>query len=182
MRWPIALGVPWLVTAFVAGALLSGGCVALSQARWRSVAGTLVYYGLRRVLGGGGSVGGGILELRGAAVVIGWCAASVASGAAFGMAGAMWRSGGTVHMGRLGARVWCARRRGAALDGRVGRPGRAARADRRARRGRAAAFLITRRRAFVLPVLALTAVVAVRVALTEDGVRDALREVGWRRA
>lgn len=43
-------------------------------------------------------------------------------------------------------------------------------------------FLITRRRALILPALLLTAVVAVGIAATEDGVRTALRDVGWRGA
>jgi len=48
--------------------------------------------------------------------------------------------------------------------------------------GQTGSDLHPRRRAFVIPVLALAAVVAVGVALTEDGVRDALRGVGWRGA
>jgi len=45
--------------------------------------------------------------------------------------------------------------------------------------GVALAWVPARRWTLLVPALALTAFVAVGVAVTEDGVRDALRAVGW---
>ena len=45
--------------------------------------------------------------------------------------------------------------------------------------GGALAFVLARRWTLLVAALALTAFVAVGVAVTEDGVRDALRAVGW---
>lgn len=183
MRWVVALGVPWLVTAFVAGALLGGRLRGAFAGATALVVGTLIYYALRLALGGGGPLGGGVLDMRGAAVVVGWCAAAVAGGAVFGAAGAMWRSGGAgAHM--AGAALVSGALAGEALLLTQEWAGRGARLVLAAELavGALAPFLITRRRTYVLPVLALAAVVAVGVAVTEDGVRDALREVGWRGA
>jgi hypothetical protein len=179
LRWVVALGVPWLVTAFAAGALLG-------DRRWGAVAGavalvvgTIAYYALRVALGGEG-LGGEELVLRGGPIVVGWCAAAVVSGAVFGLGGALWRRGGSVaHVAGTalvsGALVgeallltqeWSARGARLVLAAELAA-------------GAALPFLLTRRRVLILPALALTVVVALGVAVAEDSVRDALRLTGW---
>jgi len=183
MRWVVALGVPWLVTAFVAGALLGGRVRGAFAGATALVVGTLAYYALRVLLGGGGPLELEGLALRGGPVVIGWCVAAVFGGAVFGLAGALWRRGGTVaHV--AGAALVSGALVGEALLLIGEWAGRGARLVLTAELalGAALPFLITRRRVLILPALALTAVVAVTVGVAEDGVRDALREVGWRGA
>lgn len=186
LRWVVALGVPWLVTAFVAGALLGQRAWGALAGATALVLGTLVYYGLRVALGGGGPLGQfdgeqlrGML-LHGAPIVIGWCLAAVAGGAVFGWAGAMWRRGGTLaHL--LGTALVSGALVGEALLLTQEWAGRGARLVLGAELalGALLPFLITRRRALIVPALALTAIVALAVAVTEDGVREALRGVGW---
>lgn len=179
LYWVVALGVPWLVAAFAAGALVGDrrwGAVAGATAL---VVGTLAYYALRVVLGGGGPLGDGMM-LRGAPVVIGWCAAAVFSGALFGHAGALWRGGGAVAT-VAGTALVSGALIGEALLLTTEWAGRGARLVLAAELaiGAALPFLLARRWTLVVPALALAAVVAVAVAITEDGVRDALRVVGW---
>jgi len=45
--------------------------------------------------------------------------------------------------------------------------------------GAALPFVLSRRRALIAPALVLAALVAVGAAVTEDGVRDTLRVMGW---
>lgn len=180
LYWFVALGVPWLVTAFVAGALLGDrlrGAVAGAVAL---VAGTLAYYALRVTLGGGGLLGQHGFVPRGVPVVIGWCVAATAGGAAFGLAGALWRRGGTVA-NVCGTALVSGALVGEALLLTQEWAGHGARLVLAAELalGAALPFVLSRRRALILPALALTALVAAGVAVTEDGVRDALRGVGW---
>jgi hypothetical protein len=180
LYWIVALGVPWLVAAFAAGALLGDrrwGAVAGATAL---VVGTLAYYALRAGLGGGGILGRDGFAVRGAPVVIGWCAAALLSGAAFGLAGALWRRGGTVaHV--VGTALLSGALVGEALLLTQEWTGRGARLVLAAELaiGATLPFVLSRRRALIVPALALTALVAVGVAVTEDGVRDALRVAGW---
>jgi len=179
LYWIAALGVPWLVAAFAAGALLGDrrrGAVAGAVAL---VVGTLAYYALRVALGGGGPLGQGF-ALRGAPVVLGWCAAAIGGGAAFGLAGALWRSGGTAA-NVFGTALVSGAFAGEALLLTHEWSGRGARLVLAAELalGAALPFLLSRRRALIVPALALAALVAAGVAMTEDGVRDALRGVGW---
>jgi hypothetical protein len=180
LSWVVALGVPWLLAAFAAGALVGDrGRGALAGAT-ALVVGTLAYYALRVGLGGGGPLGSDGFALRGAAVVIGWCAAAVGGGAAFGLAGALWRRGGTAaHV--FGTALAAGALVGEALLLTQEWTGRGARLVLAAELalGAALPFLLLRRRGLIVPALALTALVAVAVAVTEDGVRDALRGVGW---
>jgi hypothetical protein len=180
LRWVVALGVPWLVTAFAAGALIG-------DRRWGAVAGavalvvgTIAYYGLRVALGGGGMQLSEALLLRGAPIVVGWCAAAVVSGAVFGLAGALWRRGGSAaHV--AGTALVSGALVGEALLLTQEWSTRGARLVLAAElaAGAALPFLLARRRSLILPALALTVLVALAVAVTEDGVRDALRLTGW---
>jgi len=180
LRWVVALGVPWLVTAFLAGAIVGD--------RWRGalagalalVVGTFAYYALRVTLGGGGPLAAGGELLRGAPVVIGWCVASLGGGAAFGLAGAEWRRGGALAT-VAGSALVSGALIGEALLLAGEWAGRGARVVLAAEliAGVALAFVLARRWTLLVPALALTAFVAVGVAVTEDGVRDALRAVGW---
>lgn len=180
LYWFVALGVPWLVTAFAAGALLGDRLLGALAGAVALVAGTLAYYGLRVTFGGGGLLGQHGLVLRGAPVVIGWCAAAAVGGAAFGLAGALWRRGGTVA-NVFGTALVSGALAGEALLLTQEWAGRGARLVLAAELalGATLPFVLSRRRSLILPALALTALVAVGVAVTEDGVRDALRGVGW---
>ena len=176
----VALGVPWLVTAFAAGALLGerrGGAVAGATAL---VVGTLAYYALRVGFGGGGLLGEHGFALRAAPVVIGWCVAAALGGAFFGLGGALWRRGGTAA-NLFGTALVSGALVGEALLLTQEWTHRGARLVLAAELalGAALPFLLTRRRVLIAPALALTALVALGVAVTEDGVRDALRVVGW---
>ena len=179
LYWIVALGVPWLVSAFAAGALVGEPRPAAVAGATALVVGTVAYYVLRMALGGGGLLGGGP-ALRGAPIVLGWCAAAVAGGAAFGYAGAAWRRGGALA-NVAGTALVSGALAGEALLLAQEWTGRGARLVLAAELalGAALPFLLARRRALIVPAFALAAVVAVGVALTEDGVRDALRLVGW---
>lgn len=180
MRWVVALGAPWLVTAFVAGALVGDRARGAVVGAGALVVGTLVYYAIRVLLGAGTAFGAGPLAAQGAAIVAGWCTASVGGGAAFGFAGAAWRRGGSVANvvaaavvggalvgeGLLLAHEWSGRGPRVVLGAEIVA-------------GALAPFVLTRRRALIVPALALTVLVALGSAATEDGVRHALRAVGW---
>lgn len=183
LYWVVALGVPWLVTAFAAGALLGDRRTGAVAGATALVVGTLAYYALRVTFGGGGLLGQEGFVLRGAPVVIGWCLAATIGGAVFGIGGALWRRGGVV------ANVFATALVSGALVGEAllltqewtHRGARLVLAAELAA-GAALPFVLTRRRALIVPALALTALAAVGVAVTEDGVRDALRGVGWKGA
>ncbi|MEJ7796975.1 MAG: DUF6518 family protein [Solirubrobacteraceae bacterium] len=180
MRWVVALGVPWLVAAFFAGVLAGDRARGAIAGATALVVGTLTYYALRVAFGGGGRLGAGGLPLDGLPIVAGWCVASVCGGTAFGWAGALWRRGGSVA-NVLATAIVSGALVGEALLLTQEWAGRGARLVLTAElaAGALAPFLLTRRRALVVPALALTAAVAIVVAVTEDGVRDALRDVGW---
>lgn len=180
LYWLVALGVPWLLAAFAAGALLGDRVLGALAGATALVMGTLAYYTLRVTFGGGGLLGQDGFALRGAAVVIGWCAAATVGGAIFGFAGAQWRRGGTVA-NLVGTALVSGALVGEALLLTQEWTSRGARLVLAAELavGAALPFVLTRRRALILPALALTALVAICVAITEDGVRDALRVMGW---
>lgn len=180
LYWFAALGVPWLLTAFAAGALLGDRARGALAGAIALAVGTLAYYVLRVSFGGGGLLGQEGFVMRGAPIVIGWCALAVLSGALFGLAGAMWRrgdgvanvagtalaSGALVGEALLLTREWTS-------------PGARLVLAAELALGATLPFALSRRRSYILPALALTAVVALGVAMTEDGARDALRGVGW---
>ena len=180
LYWIVALGVPWLVAAFAAGAIVGDRRPAGVAGATALVAGTVVYYALRVALGGGGLLGDGATAVRGAAIVVGWCAAAAAGGAVFGCAGAAWRRGGPVA-NVAGTALVSGALVGEALLLAHEWAGHGARLVLAAELavGAALPFLLARRRALIAPALALALVVALAVAITEDGVRDALRLVGW---
>jgi len=179
LRWVVALGVPWLVAAFAAGAMLGNRARGALAGATALVIGTLVYYALRVGLGGGGPLGHGF-ALAGAPVVAGWCVAAAGGGAVFGLAGALWRRGGPVATVTGSALVGGALVGEALLLGQEwsGRGAQLVLAAELAA-GVGVVLLLTRRAVLVVPALVLTALVAVVVGVTEDGVRDALRGVGW---
>lgn len=93
------LGAPWVVAAFIAGAIVSRSGASRTDGRVRPhvgagfagalagivclVAATVVYYGPART---------GSFDFHGAAVrTVFWTMVSVAAGAVFGAAGALWR-------------------------------------------------------------------------------------------
>ena len=179
LRWVVALGVPWLVAAFAAGALLGDPWRGALAGATALVIGTLVYYALRVGFGGGGPLGVA-LSPRGVAIVAAWCVAATASGAVFGLAGALWRRGG--NMARVvGTAVVSGALIGEALLLAQEWTGRGAHFVLAAElaAGVALALCMTRRWVLVMPAVVLTALVAVAVGVTEDGVRDAMRVVGW---
>jgi len=182
LRWVVALGVPWLVAAFVAGALVGDPARGALAGAAALVFGTLVYYA-NRVGDGGGAIQGVVLPLRGAPVVIGWCAAAAGGGALFGLLGAWWRRGGSLAF-LVGTALVSGALVGEALLLTQEWSGRAAQLVLTAElaAGTALPFLLTRRRGLLVPVLVLAAIVALAVAVTEDSVRDALRLMGWRGA
>lgn len=177
LRWAAALGVPWLVTAFFAGALLGDRARGAFAGAAALVLGTLTYYVLRVALNG--EVGLGI-DYPSVPIVVGWCAAAVCGGGVFGLAGAAWRRGGErAHV--LAVAVVSGALVGEALLLRGEWSGRGARLvlGLELAAGALMPLALTRRRALVLPALALTAVLALCVGVAEDGVRDALRDAGW---
>lgn len=180
LYWIAALGVPWLLTAFAAGALLGDRRRGALAGAIAIVVGTLAYYTLRVSFGGGGILGQEGFVARGAPVVIGWCAAALLSGAAFGLAGAVWRRGGAVaHVAGTALASGALVGEALLLTREWTSPGARLVLAAELALGVSLPFLLSRRRAYILPALALTAVVAVGAATTEDGVRDALRLAGW---
>lgn len=179
MRWVVALGVPWLLTAFAAGAMVGDRVLGALAGITTLVVGTLVYYAVR-ISGGGGFVASDLTTTRAGLIVAGWCAASVAGGAAFGLAGAAWRTG------NLRAHVTAVSLAGGALVGEAlllmhewaGRGARSVLAAELAV-GIAAPLVLTRERRWVMPALALSVAVALVVAGAESEVRSELRDLGW---
>jgi len=182
LRWVVALGVPWLLTAFFAGAIVGDRLRGAIAGALSLVVGTVAYYALRVALGEGGPLHAAD-ALRGAVIVAGWCAAAIGGGAAFGLAGALWRSGGALAT-VAGSALVSGALVGEALLLTQEWTGGGAQLVLAAElvAGVALGALLARRRTWIVLTLALTVVVAVAVAVTEDGVRDALRAVGWRGA
>jgi hypothetical protein len=174
-RWVIALGAPWLAVAWALGALARRPALGAVAGAVALTGGTGAWYVL--------SVSTGASLHYALPVAVGWSAASVASGLAFGAAGALWRTGATVRTRALGLAVLAG-----CLIGEVallvtvwnGRAARAVLAVELAV-GVASPFVLARRRGRELPLaLAMTVVVALLAAGAESAVRDALANVGWR--
>ncbi|UUY02423.1 DUF6518 family protein [Svornostia abyssi] len=85
LGWVGALGAPWLVTAFVAGALAPQARVAAIAGATALAVGTAAYYLAMVGMAGPGALG--------YAVVVGasWGMVALGIGAAFGAAGCLWR-------------------------------------------------------------------------------------------
>ena len=91
-KWIAALGVPLLAVCWAVGAVAGrAGAGAVGGAVTMTVA-TATYYALHLHHFGG--------SLRGVPVVVGWSAASLASGGIFGLAGGAWRA---AQSGAIGA-------------------------------------------------------------------------------
>jgi len=170
-----ALGAPWLVAAFAAGALLrrpwraaAGGAVLLA-------AGTIAYYVVRV-----GATGGDPSRAL-AAIVVAWAAAALAVGALMGVLGALWRS---ARAGWLTAAIPAAALAGEAVALAAVWRGRLSAALLLAELALAGLALAAcaRRRAPLLPAAAVAAVLTLAFALGETEVREAMRVVGWRGA
>jgi len=170
-----ALGAPWLVAAFAAGALLrrpwragAGGAILLA-------AGTIAYYVVR--------VGttGGEPSRRLAEIAVAWAAAALAVGTLMGVLGAWWRAG---RAGPLTAAVPAAALAGEAFALAAVWRGPVSAALLLAELALAGLALAAcaHRRAPLLPAMAFAAVLALAFALGETEVREAMRVVGWRGA
>jgi len=177
LMWAGALGVPWLVVAFAAGAVARERAAGVVAGAVTIVVGTGTYYALHVAAS---------MQLRVAPVVIatGWALAGIACGGVFGWAGAEWRR----RRGEGLAAAAAAAAIGGALVGEallLSREwsGRAAEAVLAAElvAGALLPLLLVRRR-FVVAAVALTAVFAVAMGLAEAEVRAALRDIGWRGA
>jgi hypothetical protein len=169
----VALGAPWLATAWAVGALsgsrtrgaLAGGmALALGTAGWYLL--TIAVVGLAAAA-------------YAVPVAAAWGTVALAAGAAFGLAGAMWRAGGRLAEA-VGVAALAAPLAGeAALLG-AQWSGRAAQAVLAAEV--VAAFVLlfaARRRAPLLLTAALFALGALVFAGAEDAIRDSVRLAGW---
>jgi hypothetical protein len=173
-----ALGAPWLVAAFAAGALLRrptaatlGGAVLLSG-------GTLSYYAVKLALTGH------VRALETGTIAVGWAAAAAVAGAAMGALGALWRDAGQRRGAALLAAVPAAALAGEALLLAGEWRSRTALAVLTAELALAACLLpaCAWRRAS-LPAAALAAgALALGFAATEGEVRSAMRAIGWQGA
>jgi hypothetical protein len=169
----VALGAPWLATAWAVGALsgsrtrgaLAGAmALALGTAGWY-----LLTIGVVGLAAGAYAV----------PVAAAWGTVALAAGAAFGLAGAAWRAGGRLAEA-VGVAALAAPLAGeAALLG-AQWTGRAAQAVLAAEVLAAFALLFAaRRRAPLLLTAALFALGALVFAGAEDTIRDGVRLAGW---
>jgi hypothetical protein len=168
-----ALGAPWLVAAFAAGALLRGPAAGALGGAVLLAGGTLAYYLVRFRQTG---------ELRvpsHTAIPLAWAVAALAAGAVMGALGAAWRRR---SLGVLAAAVPAAALAGEAILLAGEWRGRMAAATLTAELALAAVLLpaCAWRRA-PLPAVALAAaLLALVFAAGEAELRGAMRSVGWR--
>ncbi|HEY8582332.1 MAG TPA: DUF6518 family protein [Capillimicrobium sp.] len=174
--WAVALGAPWLAVAWAIGALARRPAPAVAAGALVLAGGTWAWYALTVWT----------LGRRGLAyampVALWWTVAAVAAGAAFGLAGALWRSSPVGWARALGVAVLAGALIGEAMLLQFLWDGRAARVVLTAEvlAGVLAPALLLRRARDLLPLaLVLTAVIAVAAAGAEHVVREALRDVGW---
>jgi hypothetical protein len=170
-RAAVALGAPWLATAWALGAVSGTRARGALAGALALAAGTAAWYLLSVAANGHPTA-----YLQTAAA---WGAVSLVAGALFGLAGAVWREGGRVKAA-IGVAALAGPLAGeAALLG-AEWSGRAAQAVLAAEV--AAAFVLlfaARRRAPLLLTLALFALGALVFAGAEDAVRDSVRLFGW---
>jgi hypothetical protein len=176
LRWAGALGVPWLVVAFAAGAVARERAAAIVAGAVTIVVGTGSYYALHVAAS---------MNLRLAPVVIatGWALAGIACGGAFGWAGAEWRTRRGEGLGAAAAAAAI----GGALVGEAlllsqEWSGRAAEAILAAELVAGALLPVLLIRRPVALAIGLTAVAAIVMGVAESEVRAALRDIGWRGA
>jgi hypothetical protein len=172
LPWLTALGVPWLATAFVVGALVRGRRRAPIAAAATLVFAVITYYLVMR-LTAGHTTTGYVLRVGAA-----WSVAAAAAGAGFGALGAAWRararretlataaiSGAFAGEALLLLDTWHSRAAQTVLAWELVV-------------GMALPFVLSRRRRLARA-LALTAAVALALAGAEAGVREAMRSAGW---
>lgn len=169
----VALGAPWLATAWAVGALsgsrtrgaLAGGlALALGTAGWYLLTVAVV---------------GPAAAAYAVPVAAAWGSVALAAGAAFGLAGAAWREGGRLAEAVAVAALAAPLAGEAALLG-AQWTGRAAQAVLAAEVIAAFALLFAaRRRAPLLLTAALFALGALVFAGAEDAIRDGARLAGW---
>jgi hypothetical protein len=167
----VALGAPWLATAWGVGALSSSRARGALAGGVALALGTATWYLLTVAAGGRASAA--------IPVATAWGTVALAAGALFGLAGAVWREGGRLAQA-IGVAALAAPLAGeAALLG-AQWTGRAAQAVIAAEV--AAAFVLlfaARRRAPLLLTVALFALGALVFAGAEDAIRDSVRLAGW---
>ncbi|HEX8086099.1 MAG TPA: DUF6518 family protein [Solirubrobacteraceae bacterium] len=172
-KWIAALGVPLLAVCWGAGAVAGrAGAGAVAGAVTMTVA-TATYYALHFHHFGG--------SLRGAPIVVGWSAASLASGGVFGLAGGAWRAAARVPVRVAAVALLAGALAGEALllarewPERVG-PLLYAELVAAA----ALPFLLVRPLRALPAALVLTAVAALVLGAAEHEVRETMRLAGWR--
>jgi hypothetical protein len=171
-----ALGAPWLVAAFAAGALVRRPAPGALAGAVLLCGGTLSYYGVQLALGGH------VRALAVGAIAVGWAAAAAVAGGVMGALGALWRD--AARLPALLAAIPAAALAGEALLLAGEWRSRASLAVLTAELALAAALLpaCAWRRAS-LPAAALAAcALALGFAAGEAEVRSAMRAVGWRGA
>jgi hypothetical protein len=170
-RAAVALGAPWLATAWALGAVSGTRARGAIAGALALALGTAAWY-LLSVAANGHPTG----YLPTAAA---WGAVALPAGALFGLAGAAWREGGRVA-GAIGVAALAGPLAGeAALLGSEW-SGRAAQAVLAAEVAAALALLFAaRRRAPLLLTVALFALGALVFAGAEDAIRDSVRLAGW---
>jgi uncharacterized protein DUF6518 len=170
-RAAVALGAPWLATAWALGAVSGTRARGALAGALALALGTGAWYLLSVVANGHPAA-----YLPTAAA---WSAVALAAGGLFGLAGAAWREGGRVK-NAIGVAALAGPLAGeAALLG-AEWSGRAAQAVLAAEV--AAAFVLlfaARRRAPLLLTVALFALGALVFAGAEDAIRDSVRLAGW---
>jgi hypothetical protein len=168
-----ALGAPWLAAAWGLGALAGSRRRAALAGAAALVLGTLAWYLVSLALSGPGVVGY-VLPVSAA-----WSLAAGAAGAAFGLAGALWRDGNpairatsiALLAGALAGEAWLL------LGEWTGRAARLVLALELL--AAVTALLLARRRTPVVLTLALFLVAAVGIAGVAHAARDTIRMVGW---
>lgn len=170
-RAAVALGAPWLATAWALGALSGTRARGALAGALALALGTAAWYLLSVAANGRPTV----YVLTAAA----WAAVAFPAGALFGLAGAAWRSGGPVARA-IGVAALAGPLAGEAVLLAGEWSGRAAQAVLGAEV--AAAFVLVfaaRRRAPLLLTLALFVLGAIVFSGAEDAIRDSVRLAGW---
>jgi hypothetical protein len=173
-KYLTALGAPWLVLAFLAGALLprrSGPWTAAAAGAALLVAGVFAYYvvhALRR---------GFYDRTTMVLVVVAWSFAAVAAGGLFGAAGHHWRRTGHGWAGALPAAALLGE--AFALAGQWRSPGAHAAVTLELRGGVALLAAVAARSRRATPVLAAAAGLAIVCGVAEIEVRELARAAGW---
>jgi hypothetical protein len=164
----LALGAPWLVVAWLVGACVGARAAGALAGGFALALGTTSWY-LLTVAGGGWAA-----VYYAFPVAPAWALVAAGAGAAFGAAGAAWRSGRVLALalpaGALAGEALL-------LAGEWG--GRAARAVVTLELALGVALVVVASRRRRPAVVVAAAAAAVAFAVGEGAVRDALRGAGW---